>query len=582
MNFDAVLRHLGEFGTYQKRLCTLLWLPGITTGMRMVVSAFIQFIPEHRCVIPGLNSDTYAIQSHDHARLINESIPFKIVGGRIEYDPCRVYIRDPGSKNNDTWNINHTTLATEACNKWVYDSSVFVSTAVSQYDMVCDNTLDRTNAQSLFMAGFLVGVFVIGAFSDRFGRKTALMVSLLVNLICGFSLNYLPEHISYTMFRFLLGASSSGIFTTSFVMSVEIVGASKRVFVGVFIQYTFAAGELLICAVAYFLRHWHHIEIVCTAAVAIFLSYWWLIPESPRWLVTKGRTQEAEVIVRKMAKVNKVTVPEHLFAEKMEEEEKGSRSQIKDFLKLFTRRVLLIRTLIIFFNWFVISMLYYGVSLNTRNLGGSNFYLTFAISGLVEFPGIFLCNLFMDRWGRKRLLCVVNVVGGTCCLLTIFTILYASESLQWMTIILAMIGKMGSAGCFANVYVFSSELFPTVVRNVAVGASSSWARAGAMMAPYIAYAGEITGGDFGRALPLLVFGSVTLAAGLLALVLPETLNKDLPETIEEAEHFGRKSISTEDEEVMGGLNHETNNSVAMDTKCGSDRHEKLLANGNMD
>ena len=72
-------------------------------------------------------------------------------------------------------------------------------------------------------------------------------------------------------------------------------------------------------------------------------------------------------------------------------------------------------------------MLYYGVSLNTRNLGGSNFYLTFAISALVEFPGVFLCNLFMDRWGRKRLLCVVNIIGGMCCLLTIFTILYASK-----------------------------------------------------------------------------------------------------------------------------------------------------------
>ena len=50
---------------------------------------------------------------------------------------------------------------------------------------------------------------------------------------------------------------------------------------------------------------------------------------------------------------------------------------------------------------------------------------------------------------------------------------------------------------------------------------------------------DLVGGQFGRALPLLVFGSATVGAGLLCIFLPETLHKHLPETLEDAKMFGR-------------------------------------------
>merc|ERR1719228_1970912 len=65
------------------------------------------------------------------------------------------------------------------------------------------------------------------------------------------------------------------------------------------------------------------------------------------------------------------------------------------------------------------------------------------------------------------------------------------------------------------------------------------ARIGGMVAPYIADLGDIAGGSFGTALPFVVFGACAVLAGLLALTLPETLNKPLPETIDDAIHFGK-------------------------------------------
>ena len=75
----------------------------------------------------------------------------------------------------------------------------------------------------------------------------------------------------------------------------------------------------------------------------------------------------------------------------------------------------------------VVSMGYYGLSLNTGNLSG-DFYLNFFLSGLVEFPAYTLCLVFLDRIGRKKLHVFTMVGGGIACISTIFTVLYADES----------------------------------------------------------------------------------------------------------------------------------------------------------
>ena len=78
--------------------------------------------------------------------------------------------------------------------------------------------------------------------------------------------------------------------------------------------------------------------------------------------------------------------------------------------------------------------------------------------------------------------CVINASNG----ITYLKFIWLFSALQPVTLTLAIIGKIGSAGAFAVIYVFSAELFPTVVRNAGMGASSCIARIGGMLAPYVA------------------------------------------------------------------------------------------------
>lgn len=85
-------------------------------------------------------------------------------------------------------------------------------------------------------------------------------------------------------------------------------------------------------------------------------------------------------------------------------------------------------------------------------------------------------------------------------------------------------------------------MLPTLIRSGGVGAFSTFSRFGALLAPFVPLLQFVF--DF---LPLLLFGIVAFISGVLATMLPETLGRKLPDTIEEAENIGKKPSSDEQE-----------------------------------
>ena len=103
--------------------------------------------------------------------------------------------------------------------------------------------------------------------------------------------------------------------------------------------------------------------------------------------------------------------------------------------------------------------------------------------------------------------------------------------------ILAQIGRFAITGSFSMVFVYAVEIFPTSVRNVGLGSSSTWSRVGGVVAPYI-------GRELGKqspAAPFIIFGITSILAAVLSLLLPETKNVPLPDTIHEGEIFNKEN-----------------------------------------
>lgn len=114
-----------------------------------------------------------------------------------------------------------------------------------------------------------------------------------------------------------------------------------------------------------------------------------------------------------------------------------------------------------------------------------------------------------------------------------------------------MIGKFFISAAFGNVFLYTTELFPTGIRAFVLTTSNIGARLGSILSPYIADLGTFIKTDFGRALPLVIFGTFAALVGLLSLLNPETVNMKLPKDIDEAKNFRRynkKEVNEVDED----------------------------------
>lgn len=536
MKFDDILKDVGEFGKYQKVVYFLLCLPSFATGLFMMHLVFVMETPNYRCKIADYPDDTFGVRDPGHQRLVEMTIPRDSIG---DYEKCSFYsyktnrtifmYNSSDLQENFTIGVNATL---QKCSEWVYEKSVFKETYTSKHNLVCDDAILVSHSRMIFYLGVLVGDIVFGWSSDRVGRKITICVGLLLLIAAAFAVSWAPEIISFTILEFIIGGTNHGSFLCTNVLGQELVGPSKRKYTGTIQHMFFSIGLVYQTIVYYFSRDWQISCIVLAASCIIFIPYWWLIPESPRWLISQGRNEEANVILQKMAKVNGTKLSPDVVANlTIKKEKTGS---FKDLLK---SKTMCLRAVILCFNWMAVCLMYYGVTFNAGNIG--DFYLNFFLMGIVEFPGILSTILLIDRIGRKKMHLMCMMLGGIACLCTIFTVTFARETLRPLTIALAVIGKMASSAAFVCVYIFTVELFPTVIRNVALGGGSCFARIGSMIAPYFVMLGMSIGGAIGEALPLVIFGAASVIAGLMCLYLPETLNQRLPETIEDGINFGR-------------------------------------------
>ncbi|CAH0586909.1 unnamed protein product [Chrysodeixis includens] len=413
------------------------------------------------------------------------------------------------------------------CTSYEYDHHVFQETIVSQWNLVCDRQWLKNLTQTIFMLGILVGNMMFGHLSDRFGRRNPFLAAVFLQLISGVTTAYSVNWYMFTTLRFFLAVATGGTMVTSFVLTMELIGAKYRDTVGIIYQIPFNLGHLTLPLFGYYLRDWSTFQLAISLPSVLFLSYYFLLPESPRWLLTAGRSEEAVKIMEVAAKRNgRPTESIASTTQKMvvDMSSTAKPEEHASFLDLFRTPRLRARTLAICFNWFVCGLCFFGVSQYMSHISG-DIFTNVAISAAIQVPGTII-SIYANRLlGRKITLISANCVTGLSCLLIIVV---PQSGIAHLT--LGCIGLWGMAISFATVYLYAGELFPTVVRNSGVGLSSTVARIGSMVAPFVATLAHTSAW-----LPPLAFGIVPLIGAGLCIILPDTRGKKLPDTLEEGE-----------------------------------------------
>ncbi|CAL1296783.1 unnamed protein product [Larinioides sclopetarius] len=430
---------------------------------------------------------------------------------------------------------NSAIRETVACDSWEYDTSIYNSTIVSQWNLVCDREWLVSMSKSIFVAGYVLSSTLFAYLTDRFGRKPLVLACNIVAIVSGISCLFSTSFLMFAISRFFVAAGTTGSDHAASILMVEVVSPKYRAPYYIGIGMGWLAGALHLPLIALLLRDWMWMEALIILPSVLFLSIWWLLPESPRWLLAHGKTNEAMKILSKAAKTNGLKISEVKLTEmvtslKEPDETEKPKTRVLQLLSSELR----LRTFVMWFIWTVTAFVYYGIVYNTNELAGDPF-VNFAIYNLIDIPAVFLTLTVIHYKGRRRPLAAYLTCAGLACLL-VYSI---PEDLRWLRKCVSLFGKFCISSTFSVLGLFTTEIFPTLLRNTGYGSASAVSRIGAFLAPFVR--------DLGRAnhpvIPQILFGVLSVTAGGLALILPETSHCSVPDTIKEAAGISRKNES---------------------------------------
>ncbi|GIY30766.1 carcinine transporter [Caerostris extrusa] len=316
---------------------------------------------------------------------------------------------------------------------------------------------------------------------------------------------------------------------------LEFVGLDKRGLTNAVPNVSWAVGLCILPLIAYLSTNWIILGSVSTSLAVLMYGYWKFLPESPRWLVSREKYEEATTVLMKIAKENGKDVDEKDIMKKIKilgervQKEKQENAVQNNVLDLLRYPYLRKKFLIVTYCWVANDLAYYGLQYNLPNLEGNPF-LTFFVLSIVEFPGLFSIWYLMEKWGRRWSSASFLGLAGVACLV----VAVIPEDVPHVAVICSVIGKFGSTSSFMVIYLQSSELYPTPVRSIGMGITGAVGCIAIVIAPYIVYLAV-----YGKYIPFLIIGLVGVSASMLQTMLPETLDEILPQTIQDGETFGK-------------------------------------------
>ena len=363
-------------------------------------------------------------------------------------------------------------------NEWTYVQSRDYS-MVTQFDLDCDSGWLVYLLTSIFFIGWTFGAIVLGWFADHYGRRMVFLPSLTAIILIGFATSFV-EHVWLLVFlRFAVGFVVPGAMVQSYILASELVSGRYRPFNGTMLWLFFAIGLCIMGLKAYFIRKWKILYIVCTIPYIIVVAFCVFVPESIRWLRVQNRIPEATSILRRVGRWNNKPLPEDVRLKPVNSMTYCSKVSMLD---LFRPLPIAISTVIQGFGWFIIGMVYNGLSLAADDLGGS-LYLNFVLASAIEFPGHVIAIVLCNRLGRKRTTIWNMISGGLACAMV--PAIHFSGEWRYLRICLGIAGKFFATITFDSIYIWSAEIFPTNTRAEAFGFLQITSTVGSASAPWV-------------------------------------------------------------------------------------------------
>ncbi|MCU0094702.1 MFS transporter [Bacillus sp. OR9] len=346
---------------------------------------------------------------------------------------------------------------------------------------------------SINSIGMAVGALVFGILSDKIGRKSVFIITLLLFSI-GSGLTALTTTLAmFLVLRFLIGMGLGGELPVASTLVSESVEAHERGKIVVLLESFWAGGWLIAALISYFVipKYGWEVAMVLSAVPALYALYLrWNLPDSPRFQKVEKRPSVIE--------------------------------NIKSVWSGEYRRA----TIMLWILWFSVVFSYYGMFLwlpSVMVLKGFSLIKSFQyvlIMTLAQLPGYFTAAWFIERLGRKFVL--VTYLIGTACSAYLFGV---AESLT-VLIVAGMLLSFFNLGAWGALYAYTPEQYPTVIRGTGAGMAAAFGRIGGILG--ILLVGYLVASQASLSLIFTIFcGSILIGVVAVIVLGQETKQREL-------------------------------------------------------
>ncbi|XP_037730641.1 organic cation transporter protein-like [Drosophila subpulchrella] len=507
MDLQRVLEKCGNFGPYQILLLGLYGYTNIVSSLHYFSQTLISFTPSHSCSPP------------------KDFIP----GNKTSLLACSIIQYDEDLSPSRDYK----------CSSWDFERESNYESVTTELEWVCDDAYKLAVGQSFFFIGSALGSIFFGYLADRIGRLPACVLSTLTGASGDFFTSFVGSLPWFSFTRFISGLSMDTQYVLMYILVFEYLSPQHRTFgLNIILGVFYSIGLMISPWMAIWLGNWRSYLWAASLPALGMLLFPVFLHESVEWLLTKGKFDKAVNNLKSVAMFNGRQVDDSVFdefikhyREKMNSATKKSSDTFMGMLRTPRLRKF---TIILLIKSMIITIAFDILSRNVEGVGISPFHL-FSYSGFVVLPGGLTIILFQNKIGRKGMACASLFVGAFITAATGYLVGTLDPANYSVLLgVMVCLARFGAVVAYDAEAQYAAEIIPTSVRGRGVANIHVVGNAFAFFSSYIIYLGT-----FYKPLPSLLISFLLIIGGCLCLALPETLHKQLPQTLEEGEMFAK-------------------------------------------
>ncbi|XP_025992313.1 solute carrier family 22 member 3 isoform X2 [Solenopsis invicta] len=640
-----------KVGCFQMVLVLLLGINYVIVAMSHALPIFYNYTPKFYCQTKNSTNKNYGCQTTANSSILT----------------------------NLTFTSSKVPVLTSCSGEYRFVTEFMENSVVTEWGLVCEKRYLSLLGPTVYYTGILLGAWITGILIDRIGRLPVQAICLYAQGTMAVALYIVQSYPAFLALRGLQGVFVQGLQNSTYILSLELFPARSRTVVALIMQISWSIGLILLAVLSYMIPDWRILQLAVSVPTAITVLYIWIISESPRWLLAKGKLTEADIALERIAVYNscciglrtknipaeeacvksnttpikperksrvisvsselekaradesqqeettnllnksepteqkKTTVeanstdPENKISnvesrretsssakhfderhlpssskwrdpklkimtqsecdqknstkgtedqvvlrrikkEKTCENEKEMRASVKKqtankinstFKNAVESSILRKHGAIMICQWWTCAIAWSILEIDdlTPSFPAQfNRHITFALSAALEMATYTFAYFVLSRYGRRLPMCTYQSVNGiVCILIAVFFILTTATTLPMPLLsilnlaktIMLLFGRVSVTSTLSIAYLYTVEIFPTVIRGSCLGLCVVFAKIGSLSMPYLLLLKQ----HMSLPIPLLVTGMLCLVSGGLALILPETLNKILPDQV---------------------------------------------------